>query len=124
MKLKILWIKFKSIVHLPIYRKDVLIWAKHYYANKYWEGLCEVIGNSINDLIHVYNRPQHFIPLLNPKVVKVFHKKHGVDISATRYNDGYFWWQPRVWELDGGRLGFLNWMIEQYKDDKTNLRKL
>lgn len=124
MKLKIFWIKFKSIVHLPIYRKDLLIWAKHYYASKDCAGLCYAIENSISDLMHVYNAPPHLIPLLNPEVVRIYHKIHGVDTSTTRYNSGCFWWQQCVWELNGGRLGFLNWMIEQYKDDKTNLRKL
>lgn len=124
MKLKIFWIKFKSIFNLPIYRKDALIWAKHYYANGDCAGLCYAIEDSISDLIHVHNKPQHFIPLLNPNVARSFQNKHGVDTSTTRYNSGCFWWRPRVWELNDGRLGFLNWLIEQYKDDKTDLRKL
>lgn len=122
MKLKIVWIKFKSIVHLPIYRKDILIWTKYYYTT--YEGLCCAIESSIRDLIHVYNRPQHLIPLFSPYVVRIFHEKHGVDIRPTQYIYGLYWWEPHTWELNGGRLGFLNWLIEQYKDDKTNLRKL
>jgi hypothetical protein len=124
MKLKIAWIKFKSIVHLPIYRKDVLIWVKYYYANEDCRGLCSAIFHSVSDLMHVYNGTHCFIPLLSPGVAKIFHKEHGVDTSITQYTYGHFWWKPYSWKLNGGRLGFLNWMIEKYKDDKTNLRKL
>ena len=122
MNLKIAWIKFKSIVHLPIYRKDVLIWAKYYYANEDYDGLCCAIEDSVRDLMYVYNVPQHFIPLLNPDIVKSFHKRYCVDTSNINYRFKSYWWEPYTWKLNGGRLGFLNWMIEQYKDDKTNLK--
>lgn len=124
MKLKIAWIKIKSLIGLPIYPIDILLWIKFYYANEDCGGLCEAIEDSIIDLIHMYNRPQHFIPLLNPKVAEEFQKNHNVDTGDSCYKFDSYWWEPCVWELNGGRLGFLNWMIEKYKDDKTNLRKL
>lgn len=33
-----------------------------------------------------------------------------------------FWWRYGVW--DTGRMDFLNWLIEQYRDDKTDLRTI
>lgn len=35
-----------------------------------------------------------------------------------------FWWPPFVWDDSSGRMRFLNWLIEQYKDDDTDLRTL
>ena len=124
MKLKIAWIEIKSFTGLPIYPIDILRWAKYYYANEDCIGLCGAIEYSISDLMDVYNVPHHFIPLLSPEVAKTFQKDYGVDTRTTQYTYRHFWWEPFVWELNGGRLGFLNWLIEKYKDDKTNLRKL
>ena len=124
MYLRIAWIKIKSLIGLPIYPVDILLWTKHYYANEDYDGLCCAIYNSIRDLMHVYRPPQYFIPLFSPKVAKAFHKTHGVNISAVCCSYGCHWWKPRVWELNGGRLGFLHWLIEQYKGNKTNLRKI
>lgn len=35
-----------------------------------------------------------------------------------------FWWPPFIWNSQGGRMRFFNWLIEQYKDDETNLRTI
>lgn len=36
------------------------------------------------------------------------------------YSDSGFWWK----QYDPNRAAFLDWLIEQYKDDKTDVMKL
>lgn len=43
-------------------------------------------------------------------------KRFGADLILV------YWWPIGEWNT--GRMDFLNWLIEQYKDDNTDLRKL
>lgn len=97
-----------NLLHLPVTRKEVLKRAKK--IKKY--GLCY----SISHVLHAYNIPygdyHHYFPMF-------------VRMCALRFGaDGFYewWWKPNVW--DTGRMAFLDWLIEEYKDDKTDLRKL
>lgn len=53
---------------------------------------------------------------LFPLFIRTNARRFGANCS------GSFWWVPRVW--DTGREDFLDWLIEQYRDDKTDLRTL
>lgn len=44
--------------------------------------------------------------------------------SGEQMSEYTFWWPSFVWDEEGGRMRFLNWLIEQYKDDETDLRTL
>ena len=60
--------------------------------------------------------PYQLLTVYFPK----FRREVAFKFGANKSND--WWWEYDVW--DTGRMDFLDWLIDQYKDDKTNLRKL
>ena len=95
----------------PIYRVDVLKLVKKNYRD--YSGLCYSIRISLYELsnynIVPYVNLRYYFPLFRRDNAKMFGA------------DGYvFWWTANDWTT--GRMDFLDWLIEQYKDDKTDLR--
>lgn len=99
-----------NLFNFPVTKKEVLKRAK----NTDRCGLCFAIRDSLREykLSHLCYRYESIFPLFRPHYALYF------GASKTM---GY-WWSAGEW--DSGRMDFLNWLIEQYKDDKTNLRKL
>lgn len=111
----------------PITRLDIL---KKVKRNKHrFNGLCLAImgtaasfikGYDYEDLgnLHpgfgLYHGTNVISNILIPELTFHNAKKFGAD----GYEYGY-WWKPWVW--DNGRLDFLNWLIEHYKDDTEDL---
>lgn len=104
-----------------VYRKDILEYAlKHhkYIYGKNHGGLC----------ISIIYALQHYginaYPMKLKTFIPLFTNNNAILFKATNHNDAsmVYWWQEGVW--DTGRLDFLKWLLEQYKDDKTNLKKL
>ncbi len=111
--LKILCIYIKVLLNLPIYRIDVLNWAKYWYVGKTC-GLCLALVTSIDDLG------------LNPFPIRYYFAEYTKQ-CAKRFPCNYigygFWWESRTWDING-RLGFFYWLKDQYKDDRKNLRNI
>jgi hypothetical protein len=99
-----------NLLERPVTRKEVLERVKKIKIR----GLCHSISYVLNE----YNilNDLHFLYIWFPKFVK----ENALQFGADKYSD--WWWKCDVW--DTGRMDFLNWLIEQYKDDKTDLRKL
>ena len=101
-----------------ITRLDILQNAKKYHSN--YRGLCQAIASSAYVLLYDEENkgeayyyypnegPQKIIPLLTKNNAKPFG---AVGLA--------YWWREYVW--DTGRLDFLNWLIEQYKDDTEDI---
>ena len=99
----------------PIYRVDVLEYARIVYANKVG-GLCTAIATSARILCGIIVHPN----IVAPKFDRHYAEKYGF---TEDYRKLYaYWWPIRVWAKHG-RLGFLNWLIEEYKNDKTIMPK-
>ena len=98
-----------NLFNLPVTRKEVLKRAKKYQIT----GLCHAIIFSLNDY-GIYT--DHII------VFPLFDRENAKPFKADTYHFGNYWWEKGVWNT--GRMDFLNWLIEQYENDKTNLRKL
>jgi len=98
-----------NILNLPVTRKEVLKRAKKLKR----EGLCFSIDRVLIDYGIYINVDYHS---LFPK----FRREEALNFGAEK--KGAWWWEQDVW--DTGRMDFLNWLIEEYKDDKTNLRKI
>ena len=96
-----------NLFGLPVTRKEVLERAKKFKSH----GLCHSIRYTLDryNMSHIYRVDEYF-----PKFVK----ENALQFGADKYSD--WWWKNDVW--DTGRMNFLDWLIEQYKDDKTNLR--
>ena len=98
-----------NLLNLPVTRKEVLERAKKIKNS----GLCYSVINAL------YNYGLHSPhPLKNyfPK----FMRENALQFGADKRGD--WWWEPEIWNT--GRMNFLDWLIEEYKDDKTDLRKL
>lgn len=93
-----------------VYRKDILEYALKY--NNKAKGVCFALWDSLSHYGMVHNITL-YLPLANLNYARRF----GANVTY----DGY-WWPKGEWNT--GRLDFLKWLLEQYKDDKTNLKKL
>ena len=99
----------------PIYRIDILEYARIKYANKVG-GLCIAIETAVKILCGITVYALDIIPKYTKfNVVKLKY----CDEGYLKYqNMSRYWWPPYVW-AENGRLGFLKWLIEQYRNDKT-----
>lgn len=102
--------KYSTSAVPPVTRLMVLQKAKELKR----AGLCY----SIRDALIYYSLIPHAI---DPTIsFPLFTNTQALSFGA-RPHDGY-WWEPNVWNT--GREAFLDWLIEQYKDDKTDLRTI
>lgn len=112
-----MWIFIKRIFKLPITRYEVLRCAKK-RAIKHPEiygGICNIIIDILTldfDLSMEGTLKDYF-----PK----FTYENAFKFGAIP-GEHVYWWKHKDWK--GDRMKFLDWLIQEYKDDKTNLRKL
>ena len=97
-----------KLFNLPVTRKEVLLRAKELQK----AGICDSIYAALDD----YSIPRTSLHVYFPK----FIRQNALNFVGSK--NSLWWWEYDVW--DTGRMDFLNWLIGQYKDDKTNLRKL
>ena len=86
-------------------RVDVLKKAKEHQEF----GLCYAIQEALDDY-DIIIRPEYIFSL--------FTRENALKFGADK--DCPYWWDPGVWNT--GRMDFLNWLIEQYKNNKTDLK--
>ena len=109
-----LYIKYKIKYNKPIYRVDILRYVKYIERSV---GLCPSIRFALfrcNIQMPAVIKP--LVPIFFP----LMDRKNAEHFNAIPLN--IYWWPMGDWT--GGRMDFLNWLIDQYKDDKTDLRKL
>ena len=97
-----------NLFNLPVTKVEVLKRAKKYRFN----GLCHAISKAHSD----YKVDWISHSIIFPR----FNRYEAIRFGAHRSNA--YWWEPGDWK--SGRMAFLNWLIEQYKDDKEDLRKI
>lgn len=115
MKAKIkFWLKI--FFGLPIYRVDVLVYVlnKNIKSNHPDNGLCQALCSALN-CIKDDMSVQEIFPLFSPRTAEQF----GACIPMNSYS--FYWWPQKDWK--GPRKDYLLWLIDQYKDDKENIRK-
>lgn len=115
-----------------VYKKDILEYAlKHhkYTFGENYNGLCITLIKSFNHYnINISTlRIIYYLPLFNINRAILFNINRAISFNVEQYYFGkinytYYWWPKGEW--DTGRLDFLKWLLEQYKDDKTNLKEL
>ena len=108
----IIKIELKKTFNRPIYRVDVLRYAKHKSAS--FKGLCTCLHFSVRKLVEIDG---------NFKVSDVFPmfcRPFAILFNANV--DSPYWWKLGKW--DTGRMDFLDYLIKQYDDDKEDLRAL
>lgn len=108
----IIKIELKKTFNRPIYRVDVLRYAKHNSVN--FSGLCACLHFSVRKLLDF----DGFFKVSD--VFPRFARPFAIFFNANV--DGPFWWKPGKW--DTGRMDFLDYLIKLYKDDKEDLRAL
>lgn len=100
-----------------VYRKDILEYAlKHhnYPSCENDSGLCI----SIHKALRYYGID--ISPMAIEIIIPLFTVNNAISLFNAKPN--YYWWPRGKW--DTGRLDFLKWLLEQYKNDKTNLKEL
>lgn len=103
----------KNLFKLPVTRVDVLKRARDY---KWIGGLCIAIDYALMD----FNIPTKPRDIISKLYFPEFNRKSALVFGADPYS--VFWWEMHNWST--GRKEYLNYLINCYKDDKTNLRKL
>lgn len=103
-------------MYTHVYRIDVLKKAKKYLKTDKYNGICPAIYSS---LAHYNIRVDHIVEYYIPKFNINNAKKFG---ASAKYEP--WWWKPYRFNIFSGRRRYLNWLIRQYKNDKTNLREL
>ena len=101
---------FKSSKSFPVTRKMVLMRVEKGKTN----GLCYAIQLALQDCgirYCEYFQLSRYFPL--------FTRQNAIAFGAS--GAGY-WWPIGDWS--SGREEFLNWLIEQYKDDQTDLKTI
>lgn len=91
-----------------VYRKDILEYALKHNHNA---GVCNAIWSSLSHY-GLGRRINWYLPLANLYNAKRF--------NAEASYDGY-WWPLGDWK---NRTKYLEWLLEEYKNDKTNLKEL
>ena len=120
-KLILLW---KRLFNLPVYRYDLLRYTLHHdhslgICNAVWGSLC------IAGLREVYERETNDvddsgISIQFPHILPKFTYTNAQQFNGDFYYRAY-WFPLGDWKK---RKEFIRWMMEQYKDDKTDLRTL
>ena len=108
-------LKLKKLFHLPIYRIDVLKAVRENHSRHLC--LCSAIAYALRPLTGLYPCSefiQYYFPLFGGKEV--------FDFGAHTNYVGNYWWPVGDWSA--GRLDYLDWLIEQYKNDKTDISGL
>lgn len=109
-----LYLFIKKKLKLPIYKVDVLFDVKYNtrFSNN---GLCPAIRHSLDRCL---NRDEFELY----QIEDIFNKLDR-NIAIDRFNGihYHYWWSINDWK--GGRMDFLNWLIDQYGFDTTDLRK-
>lgn len=103
----------KNFLHLPVTRVEVLKHAKELQDTHQYPGLCWLLNDALS---HYEIWP--FLSTIFPK----FHVKYARQFGAYADAEYGYWWDRDAW--DTGRLEYLDWLINEYKDDETNIRRL
>lgn len=101
---------FKNSENYSVTREIVLIRAGKYRMS----GLCWALCVALKDygMYCEYSHLSKYFPL--------FTRDNAFAFGAAE--DCMYWWPANNWST--GREDFLNWLIEQYKDDQTDLRTI
>ena len=110
-----------------ITRKDILEKALNSYEEGYG-GICSLLSKVMDDITN--HQCPDFVILTNRDQRRLFPKYRRIyaiilfhaSISNLSISDAY-WWDMGFWREDG-RLGFLRWLYDQYKNDTEDISKL
>lgn len=100
-----------------VYRKDILEYTLKHYNYPSCEnhaGLC----------ISIHKALCYYGIDISSMAIKIIIPLFTINNAISLFNakPNYYWWPKGEWNT--GRLDFLKWLLEQYKDDKTNLKEL
>ena len=112
MNIKKFFQRKKKPTNKCVYRRDVLEYA---LTHAHETGLCRAIRNALV----TYNLDPYGRSL--DKYIPAFTHDNALYFGA-RKSGCCYWWPIGEW--DTGRKAFLEWLIDLYKDDTTNLLEI
>jgi hypothetical protein len=92
-------------------RLQILTFAREHHTDAY--GLCSLLHGALQNY-GICCEPNEVFPLFTNRNARLFGAKFTTSCD--------YWWPKDDWET--GRLQFLDWLIEQYKNDPTDLTTL
>lgn len=120
-KLILLW---KRLFNLPVYRYDLLRYILHHDHSL---GICNAVWGALQmaGLREVYEREtaavdDSGISISFPHILPKFTYTNAQQFNGNFYCHAY-WFPLGDWKK---RKEFIRWLMEQYKDDKTDLRTI
>lgn len=99
---------------LPVYPIDILIEAKQNFA--YVSGICSALKYAAQ-YFKFYDVAEYA-----PYIEKLDRNIAIQNFNGDDRKDTLYWWKPGIWRT--GRLDFLNFLIEENKNNKIDLRKI
>ena len=109
-------ISLNNVAMSPLRRADVLKCAKEYACLSICTGICHAINMALRHYGIELNDAYFHLGRIFPK----FTRENASEFGASQTSA--WWWEPDVW--GGGRMAFLDWLIEYYKDNNEDLRKI
>jgi hypothetical protein len=92
--------KNRTVMENPIYREEILTEYKEYVVEK----------------LNTEDKPAYIG--LDQNLFPLFTRENAKPFGAS--DTGTYWWPLGIWNT--GRMDFLNWLIEQYQNDETDIR--
>lgn len=112
--------ELKLLHNEPIYRVDILRAVKYNYRGLRGGGICTSITRICRVCLNE-NYSMRWMDCMEAK--KLFPKLSRFNAHDFHSDDeGEYWWKINDWK--GGRMQFLDWLINEYKDDEENLRNI
>lgn len=116
-KLILLW---KRLFNLPVYRYDLLRYALHHDHRL---GICNAVRGALVRAgldEEISDVDDNGISIQYPHILPKFTYTNAQQFNGGFYHRAY-WFPLGDWKK---RKEFIRWMMNEYKDDKTDLKKL
>lgn len=107
------WLRMSNI--LPMRRKDIIWYIYHVEKRGNHPGLCDLFGTVLSRFCKYYLSIRDVFPKFTIDEAKKFN-------CFPDSNGANYWWKCGDWE--GDRMHFLNYLYDEYKNDKTKIRDL
>ena len=104
----------KRVTILRKVRKNIVNNKEHYLCIGLGSELANIIDNTYGPYAVMKDKIQDVFPLFNKETAKPFS-----DVGSKHWNVCISWFWSK-----SARLNYLDWLIEQYKDDNQDIRKI
>lgn len=117
----------KRALSSPVCRINVLEGVKSRVlacgVEPFYAGLCSLLCSELHSY-GLFDSNGYAAMMYSLKKFFPLYTFYNAIAFGAQLDEYLYWWTPFKWDEEGGRMRFLNWLIEQYRDDETDLRTL